>query len=387
MVFDAEHKSFGNMVAGQKTASLHRVAAYDMARGMGIIFVVIGHTLPMDTYGRALIYSFHMPLFFIISGAVMRRERLTGSLWDRICASLHSERKLSANYIFYSLCFLVYDLIVRYFYLRQMGKRDLVWDVYQTLVLYGINVLWFLVTLVVAKAVTSILASYVQSELYLVGIAILMYMVFAFVGNYVTARVQPFSVMKVIYYPLTACIEILTMTPFVLLGYVAHVYLPAVIDRFKFLLPLLIVPNVIWCFAFGAVDYHMLRASFPPLSLLLAITGAMAVFGIGAIVYNIPLISDILNWSSRNSLFIMVTHEYLLIGYFIIEPILYRFNIGDNALYIAIHVILLMVIEVPLCHYFKPMADKCIGRMLDLTGRCGRHSCSSDEKVAGIPRY
>lgn len=48
----------------------------DIARGIGIFLVVLGHSFPDDkfnnnpiyTYIYKLIYSFHMPLFFIISG-------------------------------------------------------------------------------------------------------------------------------------------------------------------------------------------------------------------------------------------------------------------------------------------------------------------------------
>ena len=40
----------------------------DIAKGVAIILVIIGHSAPYKSVTRNLIYSFHMPLFFILSG-------------------------------------------------------------------------------------------------------------------------------------------------------------------------------------------------------------------------------------------------------------------------------------------------------------------------------
>jgi fucose 4-O-acetylase-like acetyltransferase len=46
-----------------------RISWIDVARGIGIILVVYGHALSAHSL-RYLIYSFHMPLFFFLSGLV-----------------------------------------------------------------------------------------------------------------------------------------------------------------------------------------------------------------------------------------------------------------------------------------------------------------------------
>lgn len=40
----------------------------DIAKGIGIILVVVGHCIKCNTYPGIFIYAFHMPLFFLISG-------------------------------------------------------------------------------------------------------------------------------------------------------------------------------------------------------------------------------------------------------------------------------------------------------------------------------
>lgn len=48
-----------------------RIGWIDIARGIGILLVVYGHALSAGEL-RAVIYSFHMPLFFLLSGLVFR---------------------------------------------------------------------------------------------------------------------------------------------------------------------------------------------------------------------------------------------------------------------------------------------------------------------------
>lgn len=45
-----------------------RIAWIDIAKGITIILVIIGHVVPFDSATRNVIFSFHMPLFFILSG-------------------------------------------------------------------------------------------------------------------------------------------------------------------------------------------------------------------------------------------------------------------------------------------------------------------------------
>lgn len=52
----------------------HRIDWLDICKGLGIILVVLGHApLPSDI--KAFIYSFHMPLFFFLSGFVFSTKK------------------------------------------------------------------------------------------------------------------------------------------------------------------------------------------------------------------------------------------------------------------------------------------------------------------------
>lgn len=46
---------------------MERIKDIDIAKGIGILLVIIGHSFP-ESYIQRLCYCFHMPLFFFISG-------------------------------------------------------------------------------------------------------------------------------------------------------------------------------------------------------------------------------------------------------------------------------------------------------------------------------
>lgn len=52
-----------------------RIEYIDIAKGIGMILVVIGHTINGKTFPGTWIYSFHMPLFFILSGLCFSEKK------------------------------------------------------------------------------------------------------------------------------------------------------------------------------------------------------------------------------------------------------------------------------------------------------------------------
>lgn len=52
-----------------------RIEYIDIAKGFGMILVVIGHCIDGHTFPGTWIYSFHMPLFFILSGLCFKDDK------------------------------------------------------------------------------------------------------------------------------------------------------------------------------------------------------------------------------------------------------------------------------------------------------------------------
>jgi fucose 4-O-acetylase-like acetyltransferase len=57
-----------------------RVERMDIARGIGILLVVMGHNpaCASETLAKPLIFSFHIPLFFFLSGYFHRQRKGIG---------------------------------------------------------------------------------------------------------------------------------------------------------------------------------------------------------------------------------------------------------------------------------------------------------------------
>lgn len=69
IVYDYNSKNIIIIINGDKIMKKDRIRWIDMAKGMGMFFVILGH-LKVTPYVTMWIYTFHMPLFFILSGCV-----------------------------------------------------------------------------------------------------------------------------------------------------------------------------------------------------------------------------------------------------------------------------------------------------------------------------
>src|SRR3569832_2297093 len=53
-----------------------RLTHVDSMKAIGMVLVVVGHAPGLDPFIKHVIYSFHMPLFFFISGLLMTEAKL-----------------------------------------------------------------------------------------------------------------------------------------------------------------------------------------------------------------------------------------------------------------------------------------------------------------------
>lgn len=51
----------------------YRIAWLDIAKGIAILCTIIGHIVPFGSHIRNIIFSFHMPLFFVVSGYTIKQ--------------------------------------------------------------------------------------------------------------------------------------------------------------------------------------------------------------------------------------------------------------------------------------------------------------------------
>ena len=128
-----------------------------MAKGLGMVLVLCGH-LQNDTvfsfspYLQGFcrwIFSFHMPLFFIISGILFAAK---GEIPELPVFFKKRFRSIMVPYILFSI---LYFLIILYgvFVSHSMDVSDMFLQLWYALMMYGINVLWFLPALFFAEMI------------------------------------------------------------------------------------------------------------------------------------------------------------------------------------------------------------------------------------------
>lgn len=91
----------------------------DAAKGLGIIFVVLGHAIADTTpnvpiFGKIfqIIYSFHMPLFFFLSGFCGIKALQKQQLHEKEAYILERFKRLMIPYFFVGICYIPIKLLM-----------------------------------------------------------------------------------------------------------------------------------------------------------------------------------------------------------------------------------------------------------------------------------
>lgn len=160
----------------------NRIDYFDIAKGMGMILVIIGHMPLKNRYLINFIYSFHMPLFFIISGYFFKYRE------NKECIK-NIFKKLILPYFITCILIILYKIII----LIKDGNYA---EILNTLKIWGlaslygsgsgqhfgirfIGAIWFLLALS--------LASYIMNVIYKQKYRYLWVVLIAYVG-YKTSR-------------------------------------------------------------------------------------------------------------------------------------------------------------------------------------------------------
>ena len=126
-----------------------RIDYLDMAKGIGIIMVVAGHSTFLQEDILTWISSFHMPLFFVLAGILLQ---IKGEENKKISVIIKSKlRSIMVPYVGFSLIYLLID--AAYLILKQDNITivDLQRSGIEAITLYGMSVLWFLPALFFAE--------------------------------------------------------------------------------------------------------------------------------------------------------------------------------------------------------------------------------------------
>jgi acyltransferase len=119
----------------------NRILWIDTLKGIGVTFVVIGHTVGVSPLVLKLIFSFHIPLFFWMSGLVSTGKVRTMSVWSVV--KDRARRRLIPYLGFALISYLLWVSFLRFYGTRQVAGHIGLW-IPLVGIFYGANVHDFL---------------------------------------------------------------------------------------------------------------------------------------------------------------------------------------------------------------------------------------------------
>lgn len=134
-----------------------RLDYLDMAKGIGVILVLLGHLqgerffsfspyiLPMCEW----IFSFHMPLFFIIAGILINHKNET----DKDIKDIAKKRFKGIMVPYFWFSFFYLGVVIYALINKSVLPQVFYVNLWYVLGMYGMNVLWFLPTLFMAELI------------------------------------------------------------------------------------------------------------------------------------------------------------------------------------------------------------------------------------------
>lgn len=310
-----------------------RVTYFDLAKGIGIILVVLGHMENIDAPIRIWIASFHMPLFFVISGMLIALKG-EDSLTEGIGNAVKKKAKgILIPYFWFSLMYIPIDIMN--VYINHIDSHTFVQNLLDSATFSGISVMWFLPALFIAEATALLLFGRLNTckgmktegdnglkkGIIILSVTLVMSVVLFTVwdqirpvydansGSYVLCTLLGF--VRVIF-------RGLGMTFHVAVGFVSFKVIKAIedfienktgkkdVDRGLSLAAGVILSaiNLSICQINGAVDNHFLLVNSMPLYFMCAILGSI---GLVLVCKGLNSIKPV-NFLGRNSLIIMATH-------------------------------------------------------------------------------
>lgn len=315
----------------------------DNAKGIGIILIIVGH-MNINDFVCAWIYSFHVPLFFFLSGTVFSpKSSFKEFLYRKIRGLIIPYFILGSPYF------------VLYFW-TQITQYDLLSSIINTVIIFSVQIrygtIWFLTCLFLLNIIFYFFIAKIKSK---TGTFLLSFLlcVLGYIYYKVGGRALPWN--------LDVC---MMATPFFAAGYYGSNILKKennMDKRRRYFAVLILISISIICgvtfYAMSNVKFDMAEMTYPifPLSYALAFLGIFAIIMVSQL-FNCMYFEQI----GRDSIFYLVWHKCLaipLIGrcleYIHLKQLCN--SIGGSVIYVCIELILVLV--------FLKMASRLIYRM------------------------
>lgn len=174
-----------------------RIDWIDCAKGLGIALVVIGHSWGIPHWLYCLIYGFHMPLFFILSGLTHR--------YDPNISIGRCILKLAKAYLLPYIILCLFNLVLQSLWMIYLGTFTLgVLGTYLMGILYcyantdwmpNCSPLWFLCAIFIVKLLHFLLHRLTRGNKFFIGCLVVLGAAVAWIASVLNAPRLPWNLL------------------------------------------------------------------------------------------------------------------------------------------------------------------------------------------------
>ena len=289
-----------------------RLTYLDMAKGIGIFLVILGHIEYIREDTLKWISSFHMPLFFVIGGILAYEKREEGRpLFSALAARA---RGTLVPYAAFTIMLLTMNTLEHFLEPGALSGAQLARQYVDAATGYGIHILWFLPAYFTAGAIFLLLERGLRPVSR--NLAVLLLAVGAY-GVTVIFRLDQYAVTDLSLIGFAGMDLLITLLrgilamPFLLMGWYLGAFYGRLPRKAFPVLALLLIPGGILALHLSVFDLHYLYVE--PWHYLAAF---LSCAGLTALMRALPAIRP-LAWLGRNSLVIMCTHAAFFVVYYV----------------------------------------------------------------------
>ncbi len=349
--------------------SQHRLDYLDVAKGIGIMLVVMGHAnLGTPSWLFWLTNAFHMPLFFIISGMLIAYKKEQEKPFTTTC--IRKCKQLLTPYLLFSGLNI---LLVLKELLLDLSNRGyigvLLVRLIQTCTFSGISVLWFLPSLLFGELLLLLLLKGLHNKstrmktLVITSILALIIISLYFInptrdefdvnGQWILYIFENF---------LETCIHVIIALCFLMIGYCMQLFLAKMAPKIKYsflsvasLLALSKVCSIFISPLNQIEDINGLKLENPIFFVLNGVVGTIFILCVAYLLVYLPIVKPALQYCGKNSLIILVTHldcYGIYIAYKVATLLTSQLHIEAQSTMLILFTIALILVE---CFYITLM--------------------------------
>lgn len=271
-----------------------RIIWIDIAKAIAIICMIIGHLVPLGSPIRNLIYSFHMPLFFILTGYTMKRVNSFSDVFEQI--KKDSKHILVPYFAIYALDKILGIVLQGEYIDFYKCIETLVWSSAVEVKDHPlIGAIWFLNALFWTKILYNVIQIVFRSSC-----SGIIYLMFALLGQLLAIRQE--------WMPLSFDI-VFTATMYIYIGQILKAYWDFIESKQQIISILL---WGVWMFCWNEGMYvEMATRYYPhfPASVLMSVCGCLSIFTLCKAVENNVYLSTILSNIGKHTLLILGIHH------------------------------------------------------------------------------